>query len=111
MTENTFSPTPPPIEDESENTLYMGICLPKQLETIFPTLPPSTAPTIMDESISSEIDTSEAEDDVTSGSECDLGGEHNRVCLICSRKRDAAESIEADPKLRKYVCFIVYLIT
>jgi len=96
-----LTPTPPPPEDDNENIFYMGVCLPRKLLTIFPEPPQPSQPTILEDSIRSELETTEIDEE--SSSECDADTEHCRTCLICYHGKNGKDTgTEQDMKLRRY---------
>ncbi|XP_018050285.1 PREDICTED: rapamycin-insensitive companion of mTOR isoform X3 [Atta colombica] len=97
-----LTPTPPPPEDDNENIFYMGVCLPRKLLTIFPEPPQPSQPTILEDSIRSELETTEIDEE--SSSECDADTEHCRTCLICYHGKNGKDTgTEQDMKLRREI--------
>lgn len=97
-----LTPTPPPPEDDNENLFYMGVCLPRKLLTIFPEPPQPSQPTLLEDSIKSELETTEIDEE--SSSECDADTEHCRTCLVCYHNKSSKDtgSTDHDIKLRRY---------
>jgi len=102
IAENTvLTPTPPPPEDDNENLFYMGVCLPRKLLTIFPEPPQPSQPTILEDSVRSELEATEIDEE--SSSECDADTEHCRTCLVCYHGKSGKDiGTEQDMKLRRY---------
>ena len=99
-TSSPLPPPPPPLEDDS-SSYYMGICLPRKLRTIFPTLHGPLSVSKAEEKLKINVDASGTDEE--SSSEYEIGGEHRRVCLICyntaSNSRETES--ESDSKLRR----------
>lgn len=94
-----LTPTPPPPEDSNEKLFYMGICLPRKLDAIFPEPPQPSQTTILEDIVRSELETTEIDEE--SSSEYDADTEHCRTCLVCYHGKSKDASMEQDVKLRR----------
>ncbi|XP_011330376.1 rapamycin-insensitive companion of mTOR isoform X2 [Ooceraea biroi] len=94
-----LTPTPPPPEKDNENLFYIGICLPRRLLAIFPEPPQPAQPSILEDIIRAELETTEIDEE--SSSEYDADTEHCRACLVCYHGKSKDSGTEQDMKLRR----------
>lgn len=96
-----LTPTPPPPERDNENIFYIGICLPRRLLAIFPEPPQPAQPTLLEDVVRTELETTEIDEE--SSSEYDADNEHCRSCLVCYHGKSSRDlGTEQDMKLRRY---------
>ncbi|XP_015123532.1 rapamycin-insensitive companion of mTOR [Diachasma alloeum] len=101
-TDNANSLTPPAVatrEEDPGDTCYMGICLPKNLQMIFPENV-NRGSTVSETFSRCEGDNSQGDEEESSEGE---NADHGRICLVCykGRNRWDDEVSEADAKIRK----------
>lgn len=99
--ESILSSTPPPVTVplplDNGKSSYMGICLPRKLTTMFPLFVKSSKDK-MEERSKIHVDPSGTDEE--SGSEYDVAGDHNRVCLICCGTNNIKNS-DTDSKVTR----------